>query len=171
MAYITNMGPDFTEAPLFNLTSTVGRTGKNMPGDVYLLQILFGEATKSTGYKYNFTSGVYNSELEKALQDFKRLSNDYARKSNQPSVKVYYEGHIDPARGSTRAFGTNRLWSICKLNCFIKNRGTGSGYVYSTYSMARNMIPDKRIGFGGLNAGLKLIQSSLIFDAFRRSAK
>jgi hypothetical protein len=178
MAYITNLGPDFTDAPLFNLSNTVGRTGVNQPGDVYLMQILFWEAAKGSGLKYNFTSFAYNSELERALQDYKRLTNELAQRKNLPNAKVYYDGHIDPAKGSTRAFGTNRLWSICKLNYLLNARVKSSGYkgdvvdyVYSTFSSARAYIPDTRAGIGGLSNAIKALNGNFVVDMFRQMQK
>jgi hypothetical protein len=179
MAYITNIAPDFNIAPLFNLESTVGRTGKNLPSDVYLMQILFTEVSKGTSWKYNFTNFSYSNELEAALQDYKRLSNEWATKRKDPSMKVYYEGHIDPAKGSSRAFGSNRKWSICKLNDIMRKRVISSGYegdivdyIYNFYPLTRAVFSDKRSGIGGMiSKALEGLQSSLVFDVFRSSIK
>ena len=101
------------EFPLLNISRTVGRTGKNLFDDVYLVQVLLAEILEqSSSPSSEYPTGIFTKATDKQLEAFKIFVKN-------KGGKCYFGGHIDPARLGTTAFGTSNTWAIVKLNEFL----------------------------------------------------
>ena len=98
-------------------------------------------------------TGVFNAATAKALAVYKQ-----EKSKHKGMDKVYYDKHIDPIQGGSRAFGTNHLWAIVKMQSDVMNGLVMNGiYDGSVHRICITNIPRWRLCFN--NSGSSAVKN------------